>query len=248
MKKLSATLLCLFLLVPACVRTASAQTADAVVEAYLAALGGREALGKVTSRKATGTATVTTPGGPISGPIELVLRAPNKSRMHMTLDLRPLGGAEMTIDRGFDGTHGYMKNSMQGTTEVAGSELENLRNNILPSPLLTYKESGTKIELLPQEKVAGKDTVVLLVTPKTGSVVRIYLDSQTHLVVRTITKISTPETGEIEQTSDLSDYRTVDGIKVAFHIENTNPVQSLTIVFSKVEHNLAVDDAIFLKK
>jgi hypothetical protein len=48
-----------------------AQTADDVVEKYLTAIGGRDTLGKLTSRTATGTISVTTPAGDLTGTIEL---------------------------------------------------------------------------------------------------------------------------------------------------------------------------------
>ena len=74
-----------------CARIASAQTADAVVEKYLAALGGRAALAKVTSRSTTGTMTLSTPTGTVSGTIEVLNEQPNKSRTLIKLDLSSLG-------------------------------------------------------------------------------------------------------------------------------------------------------------
>ena len=63
----------------------------------------------------------------------------------------------------------------------------------------------------------------------------------------TVATIDTPQTGPLEQASDFSDYRTVDGVKVAFRLVNTNALQTLTIALSSVEHNVAIDDAIFGK-
>lgn len=63
---------------PSAVRGAQAQTADDVVAKHLQALGGSDALGKLTSRRATGTVTISTPAGDISGPIELLSKAPTK--------------------------------------------------------------------------------------------------------------------------------------------------------------------------
>lgn len=249
MKKHCLTFLLSVLLVPPFVGAASAQTADEVVEKHLAALGGREALGKLTSRKSTGTVTISTQGGDLSGPIETYAKSPNKSRAYMKLDLSAVGAGEMTVEQRFDGTAGYMLNSMQGDSEISGSQLQNMRNSSFPSTLLNYKEAGIKIEVLPREKVGGKDAIVLLVTPKTGPAVRIFLDAETYLIARTVTTINTPQTGgDIEQTSDLSDYRVVDGVKVAFQVFNSNPLQSVTIKLDKVEHNVAIDDAMFGRK
>lgn len=237
------------LLVPVLMGTASAQTADEVVEKHLAAVGGREALGKLVSRKSTGTVSLSTQGGDIPGSIEIYAKAPNKSRAYMKFDLSAMGGGEMTLDQRFDGTTGFTLNSMQGESQITGNQLDNMRNASFPSALLTYKETGIKIELLPKEKLGDKDAIVLLMTPKTGSAVRMFLDPETYLVARTVTKINSPQMGgDIEQTVELSDYRAVDGVKVPFQVVNSNPMQSLTIRLSKVEHNGALDDSMFVKK
>ena len=228
---------------------AFAQTADAVIEKHLAALGGRAALAKLTSRRSTGTVSVSTPGGEVSGSFESNLKAPNKSRIYMRLDLKPLGAPDdMIIEQKFDGTAGYVLNSMQGDVTIEGNQLENMRNNVFPSVLLSYKQAGVKVERLPNETVDGRPAVVLLVTPKAGSAPRIYLDAETYLVLRTVTKVNSPEAGDIEQISTVSDYRVVDGVKVPFQIVNRSPLQTITVKIAKVEHNVALDDAVFAKK
>jgi len=246
MGKVSLSVVLSLALVPTAAGLARVQTADEIVEKHLAALGGRQALAKLTSRRATGTVSISTPGGDLTGPIELSYKAPNKSRAYMQLDLSAVGVADkMTIEQKFDGTAGWMLNSMQGDTAITGNQLENMKNNSFPSSLLTYKESGIKIEVLPREQIAGKDVIVLTATPKTGSATKLYLDASTYLVVRSVAKLESPEMGTVEQTSDLSDYRTVDGVKMAFMIVNTNPAQTLTIKIDKVEHNVPLDDALF---
>src|SRR6266850_3847357 len=80
-------------------QAAHAQTADEIVEKYLTAIGGREALAKLKSRTMVGTITVSTPGGDISGPIEMVAQEPNKARMLIKLDLSTFGAGEMVFDQ-----------------------------------------------------------------------------------------------------------------------------------------------------
>jgi outer membrane lipoprotein-sorting protein len=225
------------------------QTADDVVEKHLAAIGGRATLSKLTSRKATGTVTIGTPNGDLTGPIEIYAKAPNKIRAYMQLDLSALGVSDkMILEQKFDGTAGWTLNSMQGSNAIVGNQLQNMRNNTFPSPLLSYKAAGTKIDVLPKEQVGGKDAIVLLITPKEGSVARMFIDAETYLVVRSVAKISSPEVGEFEQTNEPSDYRDVDGVKIPFVLKNTSPVQSLTIRLDKVEHNVPIDDAMFVVK
>src|SRR6185503_4891593 len=85
-----------------CGRSAAAQTADDVVEKYLAAIGGRAALGKVTSRSTTGTITLSLPNGPVSGAIEILTQRPNKTRTLTKLDLSSLGAGQVTREQRFD--------------------------------------------------------------------------------------------------------------------------------------------------
>jgi outer membrane lipoprotein-sorting protein len=119
---------------------------------------------------------------------------------------------------------------------------------VFPSPLLTYKSAGVTLELLPHEQVNGHDAIVLGVGGKASSTSRIYLDADTYLVVRTVATVDSPTDGPLQQTSDMSDYRTVDGVKVPFLIVNANPTQTVTIRLTKVEHNLEIPDATFVKK
>lgn len=225
----------------------SAQTADEIVEKTLTALGGRDALGKLSSRATSGTITASTPGGDVSGTIELWNQAPNKSRTLIKLDLSSLGAGTVTVDQRFDGTSGITMDSMRGNSDIAGSQLENMRNNAFPSPLMTYKERGAKVELSGRQKVGDRDTFLLVFTPKTGPVTRQFIDAESYLPVRAIITLEMPEVGPLEQTTDFSDFRDVDGVKVPFAVKGSSAVQNISITVTKVEHNVKIDPALFVK-
>lgn len=249
MKKLSLALVLSLLILPTMTTLAAPQTADEIIEKYLTALGGRAALGKLTSRKSVGSITIGTPGGDLTGPVETYAKAPNKSRTLVTLDLSPMGMSEsMVIDQRFDGTSGWAKNSLQGDTEMTGDQLASMRSNVFPTSLLTYKELGTKIELLPKEMVGGKELIVLQVTPKAAPASKMYLDPQTYLTVKSVARVTVPDAGEMDQTVEASDYRAVDGVQVPFTVVNSTPMQTVTIKLKTVEHNVAIDDTMFSVK
>ena len=67
--------------------TASAQTADEVIEKSIAAMGGRAALDKIRSRMMTGELTIGTPAGDIAGTVEMYGAVPNKQRTVIKADL-----------------------------------------------------------------------------------------------------------------------------------------------------------------
>lgn len=227
--------------------TVSAQTVDELIEKSLTAAGGRAAVAKVTSRSITGKMAISTENGDIAGTIEAVNQAPNKMRRLITLDLSQFGMGSATIEQRFDGTTGYVMDSMRGDSALSGSMLENLKNSIFPSPFLDYKERGTKILLGGKEKVGDRDAYALSITPASGPVTRLFLDAETYLPLRTIVTLEVPEVGPQEQTTDFSDYRDVDGVKMAYVIKGTSAIQTFTITITKVEQNIKVDPALFTK-
>ena len=229
------------------VQAAAAQTADEIVEKHIAALGGRAALGKLTSRVITGTITVSTPAGEFSGPIEVSNQAPNKVRTLIKLDLTAVGVGQMTIDQRFDGMTGYVIDTLQGNRDITGDQLEAMRNSFFPTPLLNYKENGITLELTGKEKVGDRDAYVLTMKAKTGPPVRIFIDATTFSQLRQVVTANIPPVGDLEQTTDFSDEREVDGMKIAHMLKSTSSVQNFTVSISKVEHNLKIDPTTFAK-
>ena len=93
---------------------ASAQTVDEVIEKSITAMGGRPAMEKIKTRSMTGTLSLSTPAGDIPGTVEIQNAAPNKMRTVIKADLSAFGAGQLLIDQRFDGTNGYMINSLQG--------------------------------------------------------------------------------------------------------------------------------------
>jgi hypothetical protein len=228
-------------------QSASAQTVDEIVERHLKAVGGREALGKLTSRSITGTITLTTPVGELSGPIEVLSQTPNKSRQLITLDLTTLGAGQMVFDQRFDGTTGFVIDSLQGNREITGAQLESMKNEQFPSSFLTYKQSGMAMKLVGKEKIGDRDAYVLIVEPKGGWPVRQYFDAESYLLIRAVSTVEAPQIGQFEQTTELLDYREVDGVKTPFQIKSSSTAQNFVVTVSKIEHNVAIDPSLFAR-
>jgi hypothetical protein len=235
------------LLLSSSAHAVNAQSVEDVIERHLTASGGRAALETLTSRAITGTITVTTPAGDITGSIEIVNVRPGKERTLVVLDLTALGAGTMTVDRRFDGTAGYVIDSLQGNRDVTGPELDNLRNQAgaFPNPFLTYRAAGMSVTMAGREKVGERDTYVLLATPKSGAPVRVFIDAESYLSLKSVSMSESPQVGQFEATTEMLDYRDVDGFKVPFRIKLTSAGQSFTIAVTKVEHNVAVDGSLF---
>ena len=235
-------------LVLGCAQVALAQTADEVIARSVTAIGGRAALVKLKTRSMTGTITLSTPAGEIKGSVEILDAAPNKSRSVIKADLTALGAGPLVLDQRFDGHTGYVLDSLQGNRDITGNQLDNLRNSAFPHSFLNYKEMGTAVRLSGKEKVGDREAYVVVFEPTSGSLVRQHIDAETYLPVKYAVKVDVPQIGQqMEQTTEFLDYREVDGIKMPFQLRATSSLQNYTITITKVEHNVAIDDALFSK-
>ena len=228
-------------------QTAAAQTAEEVIEKSINAMGGRAALEKIKSRVVTGTLSIGTPAGDIAGTVEMYGAAPNKQRTVIKADLSAFGAGQLLIDQRFDGTIGYAMDSMQGNREITGGQLDNMKAQGFPHPFLSYKANGMSVKLGAKEQILGRDMHLLLFETPAGSPIKQYVDAETFLPARTIITAEVPQMGKIEQMVDPSDYREQDGIKVAHKMTLTNAMQSISMIFTKIENNVALDEKMFVK-
>jgi hypothetical protein len=227
---------------------ASAQTADEIVEKFLSATGGRTTLAKLQSRHMSGTITLSTPAGNIAGSVEIFNEVPNKSRTLMKIDLSVAGMGEATIDQRFNGESGIALDTLQGNRDITGNQLENLKNAAFPTPFLNYKDRGATVELVRKEAVGDRDSYVMLLKPKSGSILQCFIDAESYLLLKTVVVVNVPQIGgDVQQTTEFSDYREQDGIKLPFHLKATSTIQSYTIIFTQAEHNGKIDETMFSK-
>lgn len=244
----AASRLVVVLIVLAWAQASPAQTVEEVIEKSLAALGGRAAHAKVKTRAMAGTITLTTPAGDIPGTIEIWNALPNKARTLIKADLSAFGAGPLEIDQRFDGQIGYVLDTLQGNRDITGNQLDNLRNTGFPHVFMTYKEMGIGAKLSGKEKVGDRDAHVVLFEPAQGSTIRQYIDAETFIPIRFSLKVNIPQMGtDVEQTTDFFDFREVDGLKMPFKLTSSSTVQSFTVVLSRVEHNVAVDETLFAK-
>jgi zinc protease len=154
----------------------------------------------------------------------------------------------MIQDQRFDGTSGYVIDTMQGNRDITGDQLEAMRNGSFPNPLLNYKQAGATVELSGKEKVGEREAYVLVFKPKTGPVSRSYIDAESYLPIKQVVKINVPQVGgEVEQTTELSNFKEVDGIKVPFQIRTTSAIQTVIVNVTQIEHNTQIDQTLFAK-
>jgi photosynthetic reaction center cytochrome c subunit len=222
-------------------------TVDEILSKYVDALGGQQAIRKVTSRIVTGTQYIPTgPGGgvPVPALVERYQKAPN-------LAVDTYHTATYTISDGFDGSKAWAQNAQGRVSEPLAIDQDRAKRDsdfYLP---LDLKQEYPKLEVQGIERVDGRDAYRVVGTPEGDLPERLYFDTQSGLLLRKATALPTP-VGNSPFQVDYSDYRdTGSGVKFPYTI-TTTPANPRTVLYgtavfqvTKVEDNKPIEDAKF---
>jgi photosynthetic reaction center cytochrome c subunit len=211
-------------------------TADDVIAKYVAAVGGADAMKKITSR--VGKGEITAMGSKQS--IELFTKAPNK-RITIT---HSANGDSMTA---FDGTIGWMGNTGRPGREMDATGAGAAALDAEFAIGLRLKELYPMLRRGRPESVNGVECEVLNGTAN-GShpMARFYFAKDTGLLLRMVRYADTP-VGRNPTQVDYADYRDVDGVKVPFRWTLSRTNGRFTIQLAEVKANVPVEDSRFAK-
>ncbi|HUK30801.1 MAG TPA: hypothetical protein VLV89_06780, partial [Candidatus Acidoferrum sp.] len=190
------------------VTRAQTPTVNSILEHYVNALGGRDAIQRMKTRIAKGTIEVT--GVPAVGSAEAYAKAPNKYAT--VIQFPSMKQADTTIPgfetrRGFDGTSGWVSDP-NGLRDVTGEELSAMRRDSDFYDALTITQLYPKISLKGTENVAMRPAYEIDADPGDGSLRRMYFDVESGLLVRNDEELDTP-TGRESTLTYIEDYRDV---------------------------------------
>src|ERR1700723_2805121 len=217
---------------------AAMPTGEQVLDRYVQAIGGRAAWMKLNSRVSKGTIEIPAMNN-LSGTVEIHEKAPN-----LMLAVINLGGA--AFEQGFDGNVGWSDNPRDGLRELSGGELDDARREANFYHAVELKKNYTKMTVTGIEKVDDHDTYAVEATRAEGAPDRIYFDTQSGLMVRSVNQRNTSD-GVTEFTADVDNYTEVDGVKLPFTVRQTSASAAFIIQFTEVHHNLQLTDSQFAK-
>ncbi|HEX7284897.1 MAG TPA: c-type cytochrome [Candidatus Angelobacter sp.] len=210
---------------------------EEIAQAYEKAIGGKEAIQKLSSRSAK--ASVTTAQGQTLH-IEAMQKAPDKALSVVTF---PNGQVR---EQGFNGVSGWTKTN-RGVNEAGGEELAGLKISARFFRDLTPVAVLANARVLGTDVVDGHDCYVIRGQyPETDFSERLYFDKQSGMLLRRAT-VQRTLFGPLVDTTDFSDYKDVQGVKVAFTTKRTTAENVLTRKLESVEFNQVVDDAKFAR-
>ncbi|WP_373513713.1 hypothetical protein [Persicitalea sp.] len=207
-------------------------TADAVVDKYLAAVGGKDKIRTI--QDITVSATTDMQGRTME--TETKMKMPNKFKQTSYMMGNEAGG---TI---YDGT--TLSRSMRGqTTTKEGKEAyqEFMQNH--PFPEIFYDSLQVEKKLVGIEKVDGKDAYDLELTAN-GNTWHDYFDRDSGLKVKRTATNESPR-GKMEAVFTYGDYKAVNGVKFPFASSRKFGQFEMASETQSIKINKGIDDKQF---
>jgi hypothetical protein len=220
-------------------------SAEAILSRFVDALGGRQALQKQTSLTIKGSYEVTDVRMNVFnliGTFKTYTKAPDKSAT--IIQVRYLGIARHVVD----GTRGWYSNFTSFNSpvrEIRGAELAAaIREADFYLPL-NFRKHFPKVVVIGKKKVGSSEAYVVEATPPQRSPERFYFDVNTGLLVKHDTERYGPDGASFRSEEYLTDYRGVNGVKVAHTLKQVTPKFTNTLKVKSVEYNGEIEERIF---
>ena len=203
-------------------------TGEAILDKYIEVTGGKAAYEKKISEVSTGVMEFTGKG--VKARISGYQAAPNKS--YTLVEIEGIG----KMEEGTDGTVAWERSALKGPRIKTGEEkavalrAANIQHDV------RWREFFQKVECTGVEPLDSHICYRVVLTPKEGQTEIRYYDKKSYLLVRTNMILKT-EMGEIPTEMSVSDYRSVDGVLMPFHLKQKVLGQEFTVTHESIRTN-----------
>jgi len=183
-------------------------------------------------------------GTPVSLPYTLYMKRPGKQRVEVKFK-------DETLIQTYDGKTGWKLQPYlhRGVLPFSAEEMKKAQQfQDIDGPLFDYAAKGTKVNLDGTDLVNGNPAYRLKLTLKSGDVRHIWIDATSFLDVQ-IDGWRRLNGHDVAQYTALSDYRTVDGVKLPFLMDTRTAglPDHEKIIVEKATLNPKIDDTLFGK-
>jgi photosynthetic reaction center cytochrome c subunit len=210
--------------------------ANDLVSKYVQALGGADAINKISSRVEKGKASGF---GDQPSAIELYTKAPEKriSFMHMP------AGDSVTA---YNGKEGWTGPAGKPGKDMRSSELDAASMDADLQFAVHIPQRFPDLKVIRDESVSGRPAYVIRGSREKFPPVELYFDRQTGLLVRMVRYAETA-VGLLPTQLDYADYRDLDGVKTPYRWTISRPTGSFTIQVDQAQQNVPIDDHKFTR-
>ena len=208
--------------------------ADQVLDKYLAAVGGPEAIQKIKTRVQKGT--IDAMGQQY--PIEVFSEGPDK---RVSISHPKSGGTSVTA---FNGEVGWLS-IPSGFHRMTAAEAAAARIDAELHFPARVRELYKEFRVLPPEEINERHTYVLYGTAQGLPPLRLNFDQQSGLLVR-LTRYAETPLGRNPTQIDYADYRTAGGVKIPYQWTLARPSGAFTIRVTQVQQNVPIDEKLFV--
>jgi hypothetical protein len=210
---------------------------DQILKRYEEVLGGKGAIAGITSLKMKGTFQV----AGMTGTIASWRKEPDKT---LTVVEFPIIG---TLKKGFDGETRWVQMLGSTYTDNSPQELAEVERD---AEVFSAGKIRSLFETMKLENKAwlnGRYAHVIAGTPAKGPAEKLFFDVESGLLVRWDMARRVPNRGIVFVKVHLEDYQDVGGVKMPFNVRFAFESGNFRIKVDEMEHNIAIDDAIFRK-
>ena len=178
-------------------RSIAGMSAQQVVDNYIKAIGGKDAVAKVKTLK-------TIAEGSIQGqPMKMTFLSTVNDQAKMKVEAGGMVMQKIIYSKGAG-----IQEAMGQKQPLGEAEIENMKESGVPVKEAQFAKMGVKLALKSIEVLDGKEAYKVLVTSPSGRETTYYFDADTGLKLQEMTS-----QGGLTVTSKFDDYKEVDGVK-----------------------------------
>ncbi|UCE17973.1 MAG: insulinase family protein [Gemmatimonadota bacterium] len=221
----------------------SLEKGRALLAEAVEAMGGLNAFQAIANMKFESKITIFIPqGGTMEATAREMTVYPDKNRTEISLPF----GQMIQVLRGDQA----WATGPQGTQDLDESQRKDMEKSLFRDMVLLFQRSGDTalvVQSLGETEVAGKTAEEILIKDEEGNSVKMYLDKETHLVVKRDYQGTTMR-GAASMEESLTDYREVDGIKIPFRSDiKADGEPYISVEVQEMLINTEIDPALFEK-
>ena len=212
---------------------------DQILDKYIQALGGPDALAKITSYAGKGTST--TFGADQVNPAQIFAKAPDK---YVTI----VHQREGDMVRTYDGHDAWvvLPLTVTGEYQLTGTAAEGGKLDGQLAFPGNIKGFFNTWRVSYPANIDGKDVNVVQGSRPGGFIATFYFDKQTGLLLRMV-RYANSAVGRVPTQIDFSDYRPVAGVMMPFRRNYGWVSGREEYTLTEIQANVPVDDARFVK-